>query len=389
MTTPIWIILIILIVILVIACILLAKTSSEPDLGETIYITNNDPVANAVLVFRNSHKGICHIATVPTGGQGSGMDFNAAGSQSSIIVSPLSNAPSMAEDSTGRWLLVANSGSYDVSVLKIISPVQLRLVSRTQVGNASGAQGTPVSLAMSNEILLVLNSGTHPTAPASVEGFSLTDTGFLIPTSTFNLQPGIYSHIAFTPDQSKVVIAGKSNHQILVAPFGRDSIESAVSSPSTGLQPFSIAFDRHGLLFVVEAGRHNDVPMGRGITSYRIGDDGTIRTVSTTIIHNQRSNCWLASRNGYLYTSGSNPPALSIYSAEYTGKVKLRNGTAVTIPDINRPVDMALSKNGQYLYVLDPGLRSIQVYGTHKCLALRRQVVVDKLPGSAQGIAVF
>src|ERR671939_1434236 len=122
-----------------------------------VYVQTNDAAANEVVPYRRSGDGALEpLGRYGTGGRGNGTPH--LPSQSSVVLS-----------GDGRWLLVTNAGSDDVSLFAVESD-GLRLADRA----ASGGSG-PTSVAIHDDLVYVLNNGS-----ASITGFRVAD-GKLMP----------------------------------------------------------------------------------------------------------------------------------------------------------------------------------------------------------------
>ena len=117
-----------------------------------IYVQTNDASDNEIVAFSRSEEGqLAPLGRYSTGGRGTGEPH--LPSQNSIVISD-----------DGRWLLVANSGSDDLSLFAIESD-GLRLEDRVDSGGS-----TPTSVAVSGELVYVLNNGTP-----CITGFNLSN----------------------------------------------------------------------------------------------------------------------------------------------------------------------------------------------------------------------
>src|SRR5919198_6247521 len=106
-----------------------------------VYVQTNDAEGNEVVAYRRSGDGaLQRLGSFGTGGRGSGMPH--LPSQSSVVLS-----------GDGRWLLVTNAGSDDVSLFAVEAD-GLRLADRA----ASGGSG-PTSVAVHEGLLYVPDNG--------------------------------------------------------------------------------------------------------------------------------------------------------------------------------------------------------------------------------------
>src|SRR5207244_893958 len=133
------------------------------------------------------------LGSYSTGGRGTGKPHLA--SQSSVVLS-----------GDGRWLLVTNAGSDDLSLFAV-GPDGLELADRV----ASGGSG-PTSVAVHGDLVYVLNNG----AP-SIGGFRLEDGklrplgGSTRPLSADDADP---AQISFSRDGRTLVVTERGTNSI-------------------------------------------------------------------------------------------------------------------------------------------------------------------------------
>ena len=127
-----------------------------------------------------------------------------------------------------------------------------------------------------------------------------------------------------------------------------------VTSMSYGNAPFGFIFDQKEHLLVSEAG-------SGAVSSYAIMDDGSLMGISPSVANGQIATCWIAGNNmGYVFTANTGSQTLSAYADKPgNGQLELLDATAGTG---NRPIDMAVSVNGRFLYALDPAEEAIDMY---------------------------
>src|SRR5437879_5808672 len=110
----------------------------------TVYTISNDPEGNSVLVFNFDGSSLTAGPVVPTGGLGTGglePDFG------------LANAHVLQLSADGKFLFVCNAGSDSISVFAVSG------AGLTPVDRVSSGGNQPVSLAVKNGLLYVLNGG--------------------------------------------------------------------------------------------------------------------------------------------------------------------------------------------------------------------------------------
>ena len=150
-----------------------ASARTSPVVGH-VYVNDNTAGANTVAAFNRHADGtLTPEAGSPfaAGGAGTGAGLS---SQGALQISP-----------DGRFLIAADAGSNQVSVLRIRPDGSLRLVP----GGVRASGGVlPVSIAIHGDLVYVANSGT---GGSNYTGFRLAGDGRLrpIPGSTVSLPP--------------------------------------------------------------------------------------------------------------------------------------------------------------------------------------------------------
>ena len=312
--------------------------ADDGDVAGAVYAMTNG-ADNAVVVFDRDDTGhLTEVGTVATGGSGSGDNLDPLASQAALVLT---------EDH--QWLLAVNAGSNEISVFRVRDD-GLHLTDKVDSGGP-----LPTSLAVDHGLVYVLNAGD----PANITGFHLTRRGRLMPMADSSrvLGAGAFSQVAFDPAGENLVVTDRADGELLVFAVdwrGRPAI-SPVTSPSSGAGPFAVIFDNRGDLLVAEAG-------SGAVSSYRILSSGTLEVISPSVANGQKATCWMAgNRRGDVFTANTGSQNLSAYAvAEKDGSVVLVDDTAAFA---NRPIDMAITANGQFLYALDPAEGAIHGWG--------------------------
>src|SRR5438094_9615990 len=121
-------------------------------MSPAVYVQTNDATANEVIVFSRAGDGaLAPAGRYSAGGRGTGVPH-------------LASAGSVVLSDDGRWLMVANAGSDELSLFAV-QPDGLRLADRAGSGGSK-----PSSVAVSGALVYVLNNGTP-----NISGFTLTD----------------------------------------------------------------------------------------------------------------------------------------------------------------------------------------------------------------------
>ena len=158
-----------------------------------IYVQTNDASDNEIVAFSRSEEGqLAPLGRFSTGGRGTGEPH--LPSQNSIVLSD-----------DAQWLLVTNSGSDDLSLFAIESG-GLRLEDRVESGG-----NTPTSVAVSGDLVYVLNNGTP-----CITGFNLSN-GKLTPledsTRQLSADDADPAQISFSVDGAALIATERGHEQ--------------------------------------------------------------------------------------------------------------------------------------------------------------------------------
>ncbi|MCP5299828.1 MAG: beta-propeller fold lactonase family protein [Chromatiaceae bacterium] len=306
-----------------------------------VYTMSNAPEGNSVLVFDRAANGrLSPAGEFDTGGLGTGSGL---GDQSAVIIDPAQ-----------RWLFVVNAGSDDVSVFAIEED-GLSLVDQVH----SGGQ-VPISLTYAHDLLYVLNAGGSVGGADSISGFHVGADGSLTPIvgstqalSAANTGP---AQIAFNADGDVLVVTEKATNLIDTFVVDGDGVAGpAMSHASEGPTPFGFAFAKRDQVIVSEAA--GGAADASSASSYRLGKDGSLEPISSTVPTTESAACWAVVTNDgrYVYTTNAASGTLSGYSIGFDGSLQLldKNGVTGRTGKGSGPLDMVVSSDGRNLYTLN------------------------------------
>ena len=335
-----------------------------------VYTMSNAAAGNSVIVFdRLSDGRLVDAGQVPTGGAGTG--------------SGLGNQGGLTLTGNERWLVAVNAGSDTVSVFEVRNH-GLRL---RDVAGSGGKQ--PVSVTEHHGLVYVLNAGSD-----SISGFVLGQHGLLqaLSGSTRALSGAGTgpAQISFSPDGDVLVVTEKNTNKIVTFVLDRNGRPGpAMAQDSNGQTPFGFAFGKRDQLFVSEAfgGAEN----ASATSSYELGPDGTLRTISASVGTNQTAACWVVvTPNGrFAYATNTGSGSISGYRIGFDGALELldADGRTAETGDGSTPIDLALTDNGRFLYSLNSGSNTIGAFRVHADGSLVPLPFVDGLPAGANGLA--
>ena len=337
-----------------------------PESDAFVYVMTNREDGNSVIQYRSDRHGrLTPVGEEPTGGLGSGGSLDPLGSQGALTMSQY-----------GRLLFAVNAGSDDVSVFALWSG-GLQLVSRVPSGG-----DFPTSVASFGDLVYVLNAGGVP----NITGFRVAvKSGQLlpIPGSTRALPAGAMgapADIHFTPDGRHLLVTEKGAYQIDVFPIGADGrTGDPAIHPAAGNFPFGVVVRDDGTVLVAEE-------LSASVSSYALDEEGHLELVSAHVSNGQAQTRRIAlTRNGsMIFVSNTQAGTLSSYAITPGGALVLRREVAASLGG-GTPTDIAMSMDGQYLYVLDPANGRIVVYRRNGP-RLTEVGEVSGLPPSLQGI---
>jgi 6-phosphogluconolactonase len=335
-----------------------------------VYTLSNEAAGNAVVVFQRATDGTLSAAgSVPTGGLGSGAEL---GSQGALTF-----------DEGGHLLFAVNAGSNTVSVLRVENGMLSFVDSQPSGGTA------PISLTEHDGLLYVLNAG----GDGDIAGFRVADDGTLapIPGSTQPLSgAGVApAQIGFDGDGDVLVVTEKATN--MIDTYMVDDTGVAVAplyQPSAGSTPYGFGFGRRNLLLVSEA--FGGAANASATSSYSLAEDGTLSVVSASVPTHQTAACWVAvTGNGrYAYTTNTGSASTTGYRVDRrTGTITLLDPSGVTGETGSTPIDVALTREGRFLYTLNFSDGTISEFEVGADGDLTAIGSVSGLPASVGGLA--
>jgi len=287
------------------------------------------------------------------------------------------------------------AGSDDVTVFSV-NGTQLTFLQKVYAGDV------PNSLTIHGNLLYVLDGSV---AGNGIRGFRRAADGTLTPLPfSFRLLSSpiaVPGQVEFSPDGRFLLVTQKTTNVLLTPPDAIDVfrvLPGGLTLPmprrmaSNGLRPFSLAFRNDSQLFVVES--FNAAPEASAASSYRLTDNGTLEVISGSIPNQQTDTCWVViTKDGrYAFTANFGNGTISSYRFAPNGQVVLVEGNAAFLGMDSQPVDLALSTDSRYLYLLlrgTGGVASFRIQDDGSLSALG--VVTGGLPvaDGASGLAVF
>lgn len=326
---------------------------------------------NEIIFFpRNDDGTLGEPIRFETGGTGSG---GGLGNQAGIAVS---------EDATRGY--VVNAGSNTISAFGLRRDGMIR----RQVISSGGIQ--PISIALSGDLLYVLNDG----GVANITGFRVRRDGTLSPiagsTRPLSVAAPDAAQIGFSRSSRSLIVTEKATNMIVTFRLDRNDrpLEPIVNT-SSGATPFGFYVDeRRGEVIVSEA--FGGAPNSSAVSSYNLRG-GRLRTISASVPTTETAACWIAlSGDGnFAYTSNTASNTISGYAISRRGELTLLRPDGVDGVTGAGPIDLATREGVDFLYSLNRPGGSISIFKTGSDGALTLVGTVAGIPTSANGLITF
>lgn len=361
---------------------------------ERVYVLSNASEENSVIVFTRGEDGML----VPLGeldplvgfppNFGPAFAYNPAGffgTGGRGSGGPLLTQGPLALDAEGRYLFVVNPGSDEISSLAV-TPTGLRLLSTVPSGGVE-----PRSVTVHDNLVYVVNGfGT-----GKICGFRVDVHGVLfpLPGSERDLPSPDSApvQISFTEDGAQLVVSELFADRITVFSVGSDGLPTDIRiNKSAGESPFGFAFNRNGILIVSESfGFRADES---AVSSYRLDDKGVLRVISKSVPTTEAAACWIANTpdGRYTYTTNTVSGSVSGYRVDREGRLTLltKDGRTAVTGALSGPLDMVISGDGKFLYVLNQITQSIASFRIEDDGRLTPAPDTGGLPPGAVGMAI-
>jgi 6-phosphogluconolactonase (cycloisomerase 2 family) len=345
--------------------------------GESLFVLSNDNVKNEVLTYQLGDDGQFALRDhVATGGRGSGGTTDPLQSQGSLTLS-----------GDHSLLFAVNSASGTVSSFKLSNGVP----SLSDTESSGGA--FPVAVTEHNGTVYVLNAG----GSGAIEIFRIDGPGKLHDVTTSKVfLTGLNSggsSISVSPNGQWLVVIEKASNSVDVFPIHSDGTLGTVNA-NKSVTPgvFATVFTPSGQLIVSE-----NQPNGTDVSSistYTINGNGSITAITQSLPTFGDGNCWNAiSPNGkWVYVDNAGTFTVAGFSIAPTGALTPIAGTILsTLPNGAANLDMTISGDGKYLFILKSGVGAIGVYTINSDGTLNLQQDIEGLPKTAgfNGIAAL
>ena len=340
--------------------------------GSNIFTLTNDATGNSIVSFARHADGNLELKhTYSTRGLGTGLGL---GSQSAISVSK-----------DGKYIVVVNAGSNTVSMFKSKDD-DLEFLGVYPSGGVD-----PISVTQRGRCVYVLNAGDSSHANNVQEFVRFDEELFLIPEGNSNLSGPAVSpaQVSFTPGGDGLIVTEKGTN--LIDSISLDWLGRPVlltSFPSTGKTPYGFSFGPADTLFVSEA--FGGIANASAVSSYKIGRDLSLFTVSQSVPTFQTAACWSAtSPDGrFVYVSNTGSGNVTGYAViDRQGDIIELNPKGVSGTVGGMAIDSTFDTTGRFFYVLSAGTHTITEFGFRNDGSLVKVGAITGIPAGAAGLA--
>jgi 6-phosphogluconolactonase (cycloisomerase 2 family) len=332
-----------------------AAAGASPVVGH-VYVNDNTAGSNTIAVFDRHANGTLtrhRGSPFPAGGAGTGAGL---ASQGALQLSP-----------GGRFLLAADAGSNQISVLRILPGGSLHLVPG---GPVSSGGALPVSVAVHGNLVYVANAGA---GGSNYTGFRLGSGGRLHPVagSTVGLpdgsQPG---DVLFNRTGSKLAgvrIATSLIDSFTVGRNGRLAAAPGSPFPAQGPGPFGSEFRPTNPRELFVSNAHGGAGAGT-VSAFRDSASGRLTSIgSSPFADHQTAPCWVEiTHDGrFLFTVNTASGSISRYRIGHGGGLSLLGSTPIRAGSTAGAVDARLSPDGRFLYVDESAAGAVAAFAVH------------------------
>ena len=332
--------------------------SAATDVVGHVYVDDNTAGTNTIGAFDRHSDG----SLTP----GAGSPFVAGGSGTGAA---LGSQGSLQPAGDGRYLLAADAGSNQVSVLRVKRDGSLSANGRP----VSSGGIRPISIAVHEDLVYVANGGDPTTgAGSNYTGFTLQDDGHLVslPGSTVqlpaNANPG---DILFNSTGNNLIgieVGTTVASTFLIDSFTVDEdgrLTRAAGSPfaAQAAGPFGSEFSPTNPHHLYVSNAHGGAGNG-SVSAFKVSSRGKLSSIGgSPYPDGQTAPCWVEiSRDGrYLFTVNTASTTISSYGILADGSLSHVSDTAFKSGVGIRPFDARLDPTGRWLYVVDAATATV------------------------------
>ncbi len=350
---------------LAMVCVLIAgsaaASSAAASTGDT-HVNVNDNTAGVNTVAGFTRHGDGTLTALP------GSPFAAGGAGKGAIIG--SQGALQATDD-GRYLLVADAGSNQISVLRVLPSGSLL---QAQGSPVSSGGSMPISIAVHGGLVYVANAGNGGTG-SNYSGFTINAGGHLspIPESTRSLpataNPGdiLFNSTGTNLVGIEVGTTDPSTFRTDSFNAGSDGrLTAASGSPfaAEAAGPFGSEFSPTNPSHLYVSNAHGGTGNG-SVSAFSVAATGSLTSIGgSPYADNQTAPCWVEiTHDGrWLFTVNTGSTTISSYAIQADGSLQLFGSTGFSSGTGIRPFDARLDPTGSTLYVVDANLDAVSAF---------------------------
>ena len=350
---------------LAIACVLIAGStavsSAASSPGDThVYVNDNTAGINTVAGFTRHSDGT--VTPLP------GSPFAAGGAGKGALIGSQGALQATAD---GRYLLVADAGSNQISVLRVLPNGSLV---QAQGSPVSSGGLTPISIAVHGGLVYVANEGSGGSG-SNYSGFTINAGGHLSPiaNSTVSLpataNPGdiLFNSTGANLVGIEVGTSDPSTFRIDSFTVGSDGrLTAAPGSPfaAQAAGPFGSEFSPTNPSRLYVSNAHAGAGNG-SVSAFSLAASGSLTSIGgSPYADSQTAPCWVEiTHDGrWLFTVNTGSTTISSYTIQADGSLQLLGSTGFSSGPGIRPFDARLDPTGSTLYVVDGALDAVSAF---------------------------
>ena len=338
-----------------------AVSSAASSPGDThVYVNDNTAGVNTVAGFTRHSDGT--LTPLP------GSPFAAGGAGAGKLIGSQGALQATAD---GRYLLVADAGSNQISVLRILPGGSLLQAQGSPVW--SGGL-TPISIAVHGGLVYVANEG-NGSSGSNYSGFTINAGGHLSPIagSTVALpataNPGdiLFNSTGTNLAGIEVGTTDPSTFRIDSFTVGSDGLLTAAAGSPFAAQaagPFGSEFSPTNPSRLYVSNAHGGSGNG-SVSAFNVAANGGLSSIGgSPYADSQTAPCWVEiTHDGrWLFTVNTGSTTISSYTIQADGSLQLLGSTGFSSGTGIRPFDARLDPTGSTLYVVDGALNAVSAF---------------------------
>jgi 6-phosphogluconolactonase len=331
-------------------------SASDPVTGY-VYVNDNTAGTNTIGAFEQHADGSLTTSA--------GSPFSAGGAGTGTIVGSQGSIQATAD---GKWLLAADAGSNEISVLAVGNDGSLTPAPGSPV-SSGGIE--PVSIAVHDGLVYVANEGNGTTG-SNYTGFTLADDGTLTPLagSTIVLPPtALPGDVLFNATGKNLVgievgTTDPSTFRIDSFLVGSDGLLIPAPGspfPAEAPGPFGSEFSPTAPHHLYVSNAHGGAGNG-SVSAFSVNPNAKLKPIDgSPYADAQTAPCWVEiSHDGrYLFAVNTGSTTISRYRISSNGGLRLIGSTPFGSGTGIRPFDARLDVSGDNLYVVDAAIASV------------------------------